>query len=121
MNMLKRRFQWQTTLMLVMAVLTGTMAVLGTRAYVAHRLAGERPASPAKVEVRDVVVAKIDLAAGEILREPHMASRSIPSQYVSPHAVLVSQHEQLLGRMLVQPVAQSAHAAQKVFCYRHCY
>lgn len=87
------------------ALACGAVAVVAGKGYVAQQLEAERarltPKSPRTI---DVVVARRDVAKGELIDSDSMALRAIPQEFASSSAIRPDQFERFLGLRLAAPL-----------------
>lgn len=87
------------------ALMSGGVALYAGQQYVAQRLESERARlAPVDEATVDLIVAKHDLAKGEILRPEVLAVRSIPRSYAMSDALRPEQLETMEGARLLGSV-----------------
>ena len=96
---------YRNTVLFVAALACGAVAVFAGKGYLAEQLEAERAKlAPRPSPARDVVVARRDLAKGEIVSVETMALRRIPEEYVSGSAVLPDHFDGFDGMRLAAPL-----------------
>ena len=96
---------YRNTILLVAALACGAVAVYAGKSYLAEQLEAERAKlAPRPSPARDVVVARRDLAKGEIVSAETMALRRIPEEYVAGSAVLPQHFDGFDGMRLAAPL-----------------
>ncbi len=91
-------------LLLLLALGLGGLGAIGARGYVAEQLARERARlNPAQPMVA-IVVAKRELARGEVIDPEKLAVRDIPRTYLAPGTVLPERIDEYVGARLNAPM-----------------
>ena len=94
----------RNTALFLAALACGGIAVYAGKGYLAQQLEAERARlAPTPPRVRDVIVARHDLAKGDVVSAQTMALRSIPEDYVSSRAVVPAQCDDSDGRRRASP------------------
>ena len=95
----------RNTVLLVAALACGAIAVYAGQGYLAEQLEAERARlTPRPAQTRDVIVARRDLAKGDVVTTETMAVRRIPEEYVSGSAVLPEHFDGFEGMRLAAPL-----------------
>ncbi len=84
------------------ALMFGLFAAYGIKSHLAEFMASERDKLTPKVKTVDVVVARRNFQAGEMVGPESMAVRSIPEAYVASNAVRPERFEGYIGSKLGQ-------------------
>ena len=87
-------------LALGLAAAMGTLAVVSTRSYIASQLALESQRLRPSVELVDVLVAKVELNAGQSVSERTVAIRKYPSEFVPARVLTPDRFASLNGRKI---------------------
>ena len=95
-----RRAAW----MALGAIAFGAFAVVGTRNYIATRLADEKARLQPRHETVEVVVAKRDLRRGDTVGPDTMAVRRLPREYAPGGAVAPDRFDAFAGARLQLPM-----------------
>ncbi len=82
------------------ALLTGLIAAWGIRSQVGEFLASERAKLVPKVKMIEVVVAKRNLKAGEVVSSETMAVRPVPQEFVASNAIRPDKFDGFVGAKL---------------------
>lgn len=96
---LMNRSRWP--LVACAALCSGLLAVVAVRIHIAESIASQLPASSKVPDEVDIVVAKVELAAGTRVSDANMAIRRVPSEYRSAQAIAGEQFESRRGHRLV--------------------
>ena len=94
----------RTALLFGAALAFGALATLAARGYIAEYLERERELLRPTQPMAEVVVAKRNLDAGEIVSADSMALRRIPAEYVASTALQPGQFEGFVGARLTVPL-----------------
>jgi pilus assembly protein CpaB len=96
---------YRNTLLFLAALACGAVAVYAGKSYLAQQLEAERARlAPKPPRTRDVVVARHDLAKGDLVSAQTMALRSIPEEFVASSAVVPEQFDGFTGMRLATPL-----------------
>ncbi len=93
-----------SSLLFVAALGFGALAVFGARGYLAERLEVEKARLAPTQPVVEVVVARRDLEAGELVDADSMAVRQVPADLVPGSAVLPERFDRHVGARIAQPM-----------------
>lgn len=94
----------RTALLFGAALAFGALATMAARGYIAEYLERERELLRPTQAMTEVVVAKRNLDAGEIVSADSMALRRIPAEYVASTALQPGQFEGFVGARLTVPM-----------------
>jgi pilus assembly protein CpaB len=96
---------YRNTALFLAALACGAIAVVAGKGYLAEQLEAERARlAPKPPRMRDVIVARHDLAKGDVVSADTMALRRIPEEYVSSSVVLQEQFDAFSGIRLAAPL-----------------
>lgn len=104
MKIIDTVMRYRNTLLLVASLSLGLIAALGTRGYIANEIAAERARLQPRTETASVVVAKSDLARGDVASAQTMAVREIPREYLPTSVIRPDQFEGWSGARLSAPM-----------------
>lgn len=93
-----------SSLLLAAALGFGALAVFGARGYLAERLEIEKARLAPTQPVVEVVVARRDLDAGDVVDADSMAVRQVPADLVPGSAVLPERFDRHVGARIAQPM-----------------
>ncbi len=93
-----------TLLAFIGALACALLAAWQARGHIEDRVAERRAALERDYVLAGVVVPKVDLAAGRILRADDLAMREVPGGFVHANAVRPDEVARILGRVLLHPV-----------------
>lgn len=92
---------WKSSVFLAMIALLGAVvSASAARSYLLDSTAAIRAESERRFELRPVVVARMDLRPGELLRRDTLAVRSMPAHYLPGNVFGSTQAGELIGRRL---------------------
>jgi pilus assembly protein CpaB len=100
MKWLKSKSVW----LAVLALVCGLAASFAAKRYIGDELALEKARINPRQTMVDVVVAKSDLRAGDMLGSQNMAVRKVPAEFVSSVAVRPSKFDAYEGAKLANPL-----------------
>jgi len=92
------------TILAIVAVLAGAVAVIGTHDYIDRSLAAERERLQPEIATVAMVVAKRDLQRGDSVTAETMAVRQIPSDLAPSSGIRPDRFESYLGSTLAMSV-----------------
>lgn len=93
-----------SSLLFVAALGFGALAVFGVRGYLAERIEIEKARLAPAQPVVEVVVARHDLEAGDVVDAESMAVRAVPADLVPGSAVLPERFDRHVGARIAQPM-----------------
>ncbi len=96
--------RWRPWIVASAALACGVLAAYAARSYLSEQLALERERLAPRHDTVEVVVAKTDVARGEVIGPATMAIRPIPREYLPGGVVLPEAFEQWAGRRLARPM-----------------